>query len=85
MTFAATRIGAVSVKVVSTTKCAVPLLCQVDVAYRSEKYFDWLLSQTQQPILMLSDSLELRKHCNQLLSGSWELRKYRDLAKKHHD
>lgn len=62
------------VKLVSTTKYVMSLLSQVEVAYKSEKHRDWLLS----------DSLELRKHRDWLLSESLELRKHRDWLLRLH-
>ena len=63
-----TRLYTVFVKQVFTTRYAMSLLCQEEVRCRTEKHLDWLLSQTQQPIMMMNDSLGLRKHRNWLLS-----------------
>lgn len=51
------------------TKCVMSFLCQVEVVYRHEKLFDWQLSRIQQTVMMLSCSLELRKHRDKLLTS----------------
>ena len=45
--------GGVFIKLESITKCATSLLCQVEVTYIPGKHRERLLSQIQQPIIML--------------------------------